>query len=59
MAARTDRVEGTLASWNADRGFGFIEPAAGGRQVFAHIRAFPQGTSTPRIGELVTYALLR
>jgi uncharacterized membrane protein YsdA (DUF1294 family)/cold shock CspA family protein len=55
MAARNDRLEGTLASWNADRGFGFIAPTGGGPQVFAHVRAFPQGSSTPVIGTELTY----
>ena len=59
MAARTDRVEGTLVTWNPDRGFGFITPTDGGRQIFAHIRAFPQGTTTPTIGELVSYEVER
>ena len=55
MADRSDRVEGTVAVWNADRGFGFIEPAAGGRQIFAHIHAFPQDTETPRVGQVVSF----
>lgn len=59
MASRTDRIEGTLATWNEDRGFGFIAPTAGGRQVFAHIRAFPQGTTKPRVGELVSFEVER
>jgi uncharacterized membrane protein YsdA (DUF1294 family)/cold shock CspA family protein len=54
MAARNDRLEGTLASWNQDRGFGFIAPALGGPQLFAHIRAFPQGT-TPVVGSTLSY----
>jgi uncharacterized membrane protein YsdA (DUF1294 family)/cold shock CspA family protein len=55
MAARTDRLEGTLVSWNPDRGFGFIQPAAGGQRVFAHVRAFPQGSSTPVVGSQLSY----
>jgi uncharacterized membrane protein YsdA (DUF1294 family)/cold shock CspA family protein len=58
MAARSDRLEGTLASWNPARGFGFIDPAQGGRQVFAHVRAFPQGT-TPEVGIKLTYEIER
>jgi uncharacterized membrane protein YsdA (DUF1294 family)/cold shock CspA family protein len=55
MAARNDRLEGTLASWNADRGFGFITPTGGGQQVFAHVRAFPQGSPTPVVGSELSY----
>jgi len=54
MAARIDRLEGTLASWNQERGFGFITPATCGPQVFAHIRAFPHGTQ-PEVGTHLSY----
>jgi uncharacterized membrane protein YsdA (DUF1294 family)/cold shock CspA family protein len=57
MAARTDRLEGTLASWNLERGFGFITPGDGGPQLFAHIRAFPQGSATPQIGMHLSYEI--
>ncbi len=57
MAARTDRFEGTLASWNRERGFGFINPATGGRQVFVHVRAFPQGSSPPALGSQLSYEI--
>jgi uncharacterized membrane protein YsdA (DUF1294 family)/cold shock CspA family protein len=56
MAAHIDRQEGTLATWNQERGFGFITPAGGGRQVFAHIRAFPQGTQ-PQVGASLSYEI--
>lgn len=41
------RFDGRLKSWNDDRGFGFIEPAQGGQEIFVHIKAFPSGTGRP------------
>ncbi|MCP9850212.1 cold shock domain-containing protein, partial [Cyanobium sp. Morenito 9A2] len=33
------RLRGNLKSWNDERGFGFIEPAQGGKDIFVHIKA--------------------
>ena len=49
------RVPGTLRSWNDDRGFGFIAPTQGGREIFVHASAFPRSGSRPTIGEKVTF----
>lgn len=54
MAVRSARLEGTLTTWTADRGFGFITPAVDGPEIFAHISAFP-GTVVPEVGLKVTY----
>ncbi len=54
MAVRSARLEGTLTTWTADRGFGFITPAIDGPEIFAHISAFP-GTIVPQVGLRVTY----
>jgi cold shock CspA family protein len=51
------RIEGTLAKWNDDRGFGFITPTQGGAEVFAHVSAFPRGGQRPRLGERVTFEI--
>lgn len=50
---------GTLRSWNDDRGFGFIAPTGGGRELFVHISAFPRDGSRPTVGESLTYELGR
>jgi cold shock CspA family protein len=51
------RFEGTLKSWNEDRGFGFIEPAQGGQEIFVHISAFPRDGSSPKIGERLSFGI--
>jgi uncharacterized membrane protein YsdA (DUF1294 family)/cold shock CspA family protein len=49
------RLDGNLKSWNDDRGFGFIEPAQGGQEIFVHIKAFPSGTGRPTVGQVLTF----
>jgi uncharacterized membrane protein YsdA (DUF1294 family)/cold shock CspA family protein len=49
------RFTGTLKSWNDERGFGFLEPAQGGQEIFVHIKAFPSGTGRPSVGQVLTF----
>ena len=49
------RFTGTLRSWNEDRSFGFIAPTQGGRELFAHVSAFPRNGSRPTVGEKLTF----
>lgn len=51
------RTHGTLVKWNDDRGFGFIEPAAGMEEIFVHVSAFPRDGIRPRIGEVVSFEI--
>ena len=51
------RYTGTLRSWHDDRGFGFIAPTHGGREVFVHLSAFGRDGSIPLPGERVSYEL--
>ncbi len=51
------RTKGKITSWNDDKGFGFITPVAGGKQVFVHIKAFGNRNRRPVINQVVTYAL--
>jgi uncharacterized membrane protein YsdA (DUF1294 family)/cold shock CspA family protein len=59
MAPNAQRFDGTIAAWNTDRGFGFIEPDAGGPQIFVHIRALPAGSRAPKIGDRLSYEIER
>lgn len=49
------RFEGLVKSWNADRGFGFIEPTQGGQEIFVHIKAFSPRVGQPRLNQIVTF----
>ena len=42
---------GTLQTWYDDRGFGFIAPNDGGRELFVHISSFPRDGFRPTVGE--------
>ncbi len=50
-------LTGTLRNWNDERGFGFIAPTHGGRELFVHVSAFPRDGSRPTVGETLTYEL--
>lgn len=50
-------VRGKIAKWNDEKGFGFIAPSSGGKQVFIHIKALPSGIKRPQVGADVTYEL--
>jgi len=51
----TMRIEGTIKTWNDDRGFGFIEPRHGGQEVFVHIKACAARSGRPEVGQRVTF----
>ncbi len=51
------RQQGRLIQWNDDRGFGFVEPDGGGKQVFVHIRSFVDPKRRPVVNERVSYQL--
>ena len=49
---------GTVKWFNAQKGFGFIQPSDGGKDVFVHISAVQRaGLNDLREGEQVSYEL--
>jgi len=51
---------GTVKWFNATKGFGFIQPDEGGKDVFVHISAVEAaGIGTPRDGQRLSYELER
>ncbi len=49
---------GTVKWFNAQKGFGFIQPDAGGQDVFLHISAVERsGIEHPREGQKISYEL--
>lgn len=51
---------GTVKWFNAQKGFGFIQPDQGGTDVFVHISAVERsGIGNPREGQKLSYELER
>ena len=53
--AATRRGRGRLVKWNDNRGFGFIAPEGGGRDVFVHISCFPEHGRRPVEGDRLRF----
>lgn len=53
------RYQGKIIKWNDDKGFGFILPNGGGKEVFLHISAFSDAKKRPEINELISYAIAK
>ena len=51
------RVKGKITSWDADKGYGFIKPLAGGKPIFIHISALSNRSRRPELDEVVTYSV--
>jgi uncharacterized membrane protein YsdA (DUF1294 family)/cold shock CspA family protein len=51
------RYQGKITNWKDDRGFGFITPSGGGKQVFVHAKSFSNRQRRPAGNEMVTYEL--
>ena len=49
------KFQGTLTSWNDDRGFGFIKPDGGGQDIFVNIKAFGRVSERPTNGAKLAF----
>ena len=47
--------KGKITNWNDDKGFGFITPIDGGKQIFIHAKAFKNRGIRPELNQVVTY----
>jgi cold shock protein len=53
---RPDMAQGTVKFFNTQKGFGFIQPIDGGKDVFVHISAVERaGMSTLNEGQKLSY----
>lgn len=51
------RYQGRIASWNSQRGFGFIKQEQGGADLFVHITTLQFDGRPPEVGEKVSYLI--
>jgi uncharacterized membrane protein YsdA (DUF1294 family)/cold shock CspA family protein len=51
------RTQGKITHWNEQKGYGFITPAAGAKQIFVHIRAFNNRHQPPKLNQIVSFSL--
>ena len=51
------RIQGKITFWNEEKGYGFIVPSSGAKQVFVHIRAFKNRQKPPQLDQLVSFTL--
>lgn len=47
--------KGQLVTWKDDRGFGFIKPEYGRKEVFLHISALKEASRRPQVGDIIFY----
>lgn len=50
------KMTGRVKFWDADRGFGFVIPDAGGAELFCHIRSVPEHIEELHEGQRGSFA---
>lgn len=56
--AASDGADGTVSWYDADKGFGFVTPEAGGADVFVHVRSLGGGLTELSEGDRVTFEIV-
>lgn len=51
----SDFQKGKLVDWNSEKGFGFIAPEDGDKNVFIHISALKKSEQSPHVGNIMYY----
>jgi uncharacterized membrane protein YsdA (DUF1294 family)/cold shock CspA family protein len=51
------RSKGRITTWHDEKGFGFVTPFDGSRQLFIHIKAFSNRIRRPQINDVVTFSM--
>lgn len=49
--------KGRLERWNDGKGFGFIRPENGQKDIFIHISALPKDNRRPLVGDIIRYRM--
>ncbi len=52
-------LKGVLKTWKEDRGFGFIKPDNGKRDVFIHISSLKGASRRPVVGDVIYYQIAK
>ena len=52
-------VKGVLKTWKEDRGFGFIKPDDGGKDIFIHISSLKGVSRRPTTGDVIYYQVAK
>lgn len=51
------RSKGKITTWHDEKGFGFVTPFDGSKQVFIHIKSFGNRNRRPQINDVVTFSM--